>query len=92
METSGMTKPTAARRDARTISPAPQPGDEPPGREHGKGRPSGVPGGAWDGAGGRPTVVRQAQPETPPAHTQPTEGAVDRGLAPDTELDPGQDL
>jgi hypothetical protein len=85
------TEPTDAREDARTTVPAPLPGDG-PGPEHGKGRPSGVPNGAWDGAAGRPTVVRQAQPETPPADTQPTEGAVDRGKTPDTELDPGQDL
>ena len=43
-------------------------------------------------AEGRPTVVREAQPVTPPAVTQPTEGAVDRGQTPDTENDPGQDL
>ena len=86
-----MTRPTDARQDERTSAPAPQPGVG-PGLEHGKGRPSGVPGGAWDGAAGRPTVVRQSQPETPPADTQPTEGAVDRGLTPDTETDPGQDL
>jgi hypothetical protein len=61
-------------------------------REQGHGRPSGIPEDARKDAEGRPTVVRRAQPETPPVQTQPTEGAVDRGQTPDTELDPGQDL
>lgn len=62
------------------------------GRERGDGRPRGVPGDARPGAEGRPSVVRGAQPVTPPADQVPTEGAVDRGETPSTENDPGQDL
>ena len=86
-----MTQPKDRPEDGRTGAPAARP-DDVPGREHEKGRPSGVPAGGRDDEAGRPTVVRQAQPETPPADTQPTEGAVDRGETPATELDPGQDL
>ena len=74
---------TGERTSHRADTPAP---------EQGHGRPSGVPEDARKDAEGRPAVVRRAQPETPPAETQPTEGAVDRGQTPDTELDPGQDL
>lgn len=62
------------------------------GRERGEGRPRGVPGDARPGSEGRPRVVREAQPVTPPADQVPTEGAIDRGETPSTENDPGQDL
>jgi hypothetical protein len=62
------------------------------GRERRDGRPTRGPGDAREHAAGRPTIVRRAQPKTPPADQMPTEGAVDRGETPSTELDPGQDL
>lgn len=66
--------------------------DTQPGGERGSGRPTGVPGDAREGAEGRPSEVRRADPERLPADEQPTEGAVDRGETPSTEHDPGQDL
>jgi len=84
-------EPTGALTTSGADEPTSRHGDGPP-SEQGHGRPSGVPEDAREHAEGRPTVVRRAQPETPPAETQPTEGAVDRGQTPDTELDPGQDL
>ncbi len=86
-----MREPLGTPAKADTGEPTSGDGDGPP-SEQGRGRPSGVPEDAREHAEGRPTVVRRAQPETPPAKTQPTEGAVDRGQTPDTELDPGQDL
>ncbi len=63
------------------------------GQERSEGRPRGVPGDARPASEGRPSAVRDAQPQpTPPADQMPTEDPVDRGQAPDTEHQPGGDL